>query len=78
MPATYPAAAALRAKPKRNVNSQATAELTFRVSCLYAAVGISDTKALLRAVSGKPHHDFSAIIDHLLETCSELFLRRCK
>ena len=74
MPAKYPTTN-FRLKPKRDIITQVTVELTFRVDCLYAAVGAADTKALLRSVSGKPFHDFSAVIDHILENCSELFDR---
>ena len=74
MPAHYPTAA-FRPATRRDIRTQVIVELTFRVDCLYAAAGIAETKALLRAISGKPFHDFSAIIDHILETYSEYFDR---
>ena len=74
MPARYPSTA-FRSITRRDIKTQVIVELTFRVDCLYAAAGIAETKALLRAISGKPFHDFSAIIDHLLETYSEYFDR---
>ena len=75
MPARAPTAYSYLAKPKRDIATQALVELTFRVDCLYATVGTPGTQALLRAVSGKPSHDFSAIIAHLLELCSDNFER---
>ena len=74
MPAQYPSAVS-RPITRRDIKTQVIVELTFRVDCLYAADGIAETKALLRAISGKPFHDFSAIIDHILETFSECFER---
>ena len=74
MPAKYPSTV-FRLKTERDIRTQVIVELTFRVDCLYAAAGESDTKALLRAISGKPHHDFSPIIEHFLETYSEYFDR---
>ena len=62
MPAQYPTAV---------FRTQVIVELNFRVDCLTAAAGIAETKALLRAISGKLFHDFSMTIDHILETYSE-------
>ena len=75
MPARAPVVSSFTAKPKRDISTQVFVELTYRVDCLYATVGTTGTKALLRAVSGNPFHDFSAIIDHLLESCSDEFDR---
>ena len=74
MPAHYPSAV-FRPTTKRDIKTQVIVELTFRVDCLYAAAGTAETKALLRAVSGKFPHDFSSIIDHILESYSEYFDR---
>ena len=74
MPARYPSTA-FRSITRRDIKTQVIVELTFRVDCLYAVVGEANTKALLRAISGKPFHDFSAIIDHLLERYSVCFDR---
>ena len=74
MPAQYPTAV-FRSTTRRDIRTQVIVELNFRVDCLYAAAGIAETKALLRAISEKPFHDFSAIIDHILETYSEYFDR---
>ena len=75
MPARASYVTTFKTKPERDIATQASVELTFRVDCLYATVGTPGTKALLRAVSGKHPHDFSAIIDHLLESCSDEFDR---
>ena len=70
MPAHYPTAA-FRPATRRDIRTQVIVELNFRVDCLYAAAGIAETKALLQAISGKPFHDFSVTIDHILESYSE-------
>ena len=66
MPAQYPTAVF-----RPTTRTQDIVELNFRVDCLTAADGIAETKALLRAISGKPFHDCSVTIDHILESYSE-------
>ena len=66
MPAQYPTAVF-----RPTTRTQVIVELNFRVDCLTAADEIAETKALLRAISGKPFHDFSVTIDHILESYSE-------
>ena len=75
MPARYPATNPFRLKPRKDIATQAIFELQFRVDCLLIVASEGSIKALLRAVSGNPYHDYTGAIDRLLEFCSEAFDR---